>query len=373
MTGVAGDVDGCVRLGAALQRAAARVAGERDRLARARDGALGTWRGAAADAFGAQVDRQLAAADRLSAQLAHMTRVLTEFAADLEQAQLLARRADALLESAAPEDLTRGDRLRQAAQQAADEAHRRLAVGLHAAAADSGGWHLSPPSGPDWADLVDSLVVAPRAFAARAALRTDAASELVGLRKGATKEGTVAERAAARVDYNAALREVRELRKVESSYAGIADSVPVPRLLDLLDDPVAEGLPVLSRIPVASVVTVAASSYLDTQDGMSVGLAVTKNAAATGAGMLAYTGAAAGLAAVGLVGAPVILGAVGAGVVASWAVGEVVEHYGDDISAAAGEVADAVGDAAGAVGGAAEDAAGAVAGAASDAWHGVFG
>ena len=347
-------------------------------MAAARTAVLETWCGLAAEVFGQRVDQQLALADRLCAQLSQVGRVLIAFARELEAAQVLERRAAALDEACLPAEKLAADRLWQEAREATDEAHRHLATGLHAVQAEGdaggdGGWHVGPPSAPDWADLVNSLVLAPKAFAERAALRTQTAGELVGLLKAAARDGSVVERAAARVDYRAALREVRELRRVESTYVQLAEKVPAPEWLGRLDDPLVQGVPVLSKVPVSAIALVGVSSYLDTRHGMSVGMAVTKNVAATGSGMLAYSGAAAGLAAAGLVGAPVILGAVGAGFVVSWGVGEVVEHYGDDISEAAGEVAGAVGDAADAVGDAAGDAVDAVGGAASDAWHGVFG
>ncbi|MCA1710609.1 MAG: hypothetical protein LC789_02790 [Actinobacteria bacterium] len=396
MTFVRGDVDGCGALGATLQRAAAEVGSQARRLAQSPPRG---WSGEAAEAFRADAARQAEAADSLAEVLGHIGRALTTFAADLAHAQAMAARAAQCAadagaavgpgglvggpwapvptgpyatpdQAAAAARATRAEaaraeasRLVQAARDAEREAHDRLSRGLRAAApSEEGGWHLSPPGPPDWVDFVNGLVLAPKAFAERAALKADAAGEFARLLKGATRTGSVAERAAARSEWREALRDYRALRGTERQWAALADEVPLPGVLRALEQPLSESVPVLSKIPVSAVLLSGVSTYLDHEDGMSWGLAATKNVAATGAGMLMYAGAGAALAGAGFIGAPVVIVAVGLGFAMSWGVGQVVEHYGDDISEAASDAADAVGDAADAVGDTA-----------SRAWHSVFG
>ena len=359
MTAVRGDAAGCAAVGGALQRAARGVSEEAYRLRRA--AVVEGWSGSAADAFADTVARQQAAAAGLVSALGQAGRALATFAGELEAAQVLAARA------AWADDAATGERLAAAAGRAADEARTRLAAALRrldaeAAAAGAGGWSLGTPGLPDWADLANNLVLAPRAFAERAALEAAEAGRAAKLLKAGTKAGSAAERATARVQWREALRAYRELRDVSQAYDDLARVVPPPRWLMALDEPLAHTVPVLNKVPIAAVLLVGVSSAMDTADGMSPGLAVTKNVAATGAGMLAYGVAASALVTAGVVGAPVVLGAVAVGFVVSWGVGEAVEHYGDDIAEAAGDVAAAADDALDAVG----DAAG-------RAWDAVFG
>lgn len=368
MTTVAGDVAAAEALGTALQRAARGVASERDRLAAARAAALAQWSGDGADAFDAAVRRQELAAGGLGEAMAHTGRALVTFACDLRVAGQLAAAAARAADDG-PTAANEVARLLAAARQAEREAHERLARGLRrvhaelsAAPRAEGGWDLKPPGPPDWVDLVNNLVLAPQAYASRAAQRADDAGELAKLLKGATRTGGVAERAAARAEWKSALRRYRELRDVAEVYDDLGRRVPVPAWLGVLDRPLSGTAPVLKRVPISAPMLVGFSTAVDIREGMSPELAVTKNVAATAAGMAAYAATGVVLGAAGVVGAPVILAAVGVGFVASWGVGQVVEHYGDDLADAAGAVADGVSDLAEGIG----DAAG-------GAWRSVFG
>ena len=203
--------------------------------------------------------------------------------------------------------------------------------------------------GNDWTDFLSGVAMMPAVAARQMLDKSDEVGSTLGALKAARREGSPAERAAARRAYTAALREVRGLRKD----VGKLPWQP-PAWLERLNFPlgnVSERLgkiPGVRAVPVASVVLAALSTG---QDARELGLAhaASKNAASLGAGAGVAWGVTAGAAAVGVVGlAPVVAGVLVGGVVAA-GVGYAVQEYGDDVAEAAGDAFNAAGDAVGGV------------------------
>lgn len=386
MSLIAGDAAGCAVLARALGRVAAGVAAQ----ARALRSCLPIWNGAAGDA---ERSSALLLSDLLDAQadrLAGAGRALAEFAADLEGAQRQASAADCLPRQTA-DDLAERARILAVARRSADLAQDRLLTRLRGlgtlgpvvtgvpgpvmgpavpgTTAQGPGSPLSLPGPVDLIDLVNSLVMAPSALAGEAAKRALAAGLAARSLKDATRTGSAAERALARAEWREALRNYRHLRGSERAFAATAGRLPAPSWLTRVNSPLSEALPVVRSIPVASVLVVGAGTGLDVLAGKSVPMALTKNVAATAAGMAAFSGASTVLVGAGVVGGPVVLGAVAAGFIVSYGVGQAVEHWGDDVADAASAVGDAVGD----VASGAKDLAGGAGKAVSGAWNSVFG
>ena len=386
MSLIAGDAAGC----ASLARALGRVAGGVATQAGALRSCLPAWQGSAGEA---ERSSALQLSDLLDAQadrLAGAGRALAEFAAELEAAQRQACAADCLPRRT-PVDVAERVRVLAAAQRSADLAQERLLTRLRGLGTlgpvvsgvrgpvmgpavpgtpvQGPGSPLSLPGPVDLIDLVNSLVMAPSALAGEAAKRALAAGVAAKGLKDATRAGSAAERALARTEWREALRYYRDLRGTERAFSATAGRLPAPSWLTRVNSPLTEALPVLKSIPVASVLVVGAGTGLDVMAGKSVPMALTKNVAATAAGMAAFSGASTLLVGAGVVGGPVVLGAVAAAFVVSYGVGQAVEHWGDDVAGAAS----AIGDAAGEVASGAKDLAAGAGNAVSGAWNSVFG
>ena len=384
MIRIAGDATGC----SALARALGRVAGAVEAQAPALRACLPDWQGTAGDAERASA---LLLSDLIEAQAARLAaagRALAEFAVDLEAAQRQASGADCLPRRT-PDDVAERARVIVAAERSADLAHDRLLARLRGlghpgpALSELPRPVLGPPEGPrpapgsplslpgpvDLIDLVNSLVMAPSALAGEAAKRALAAGVAAKGLKDATRTGSAADRALARAEWREALRHYRDVRGTQRAFAATAGRLPAPTWLTRVNSPLTEALPVLKSIPVASVLVVGAGTGLDVMAGKSVPMALTKNVAATAGGMAAFSGTSTLLVGAGVVGGPVVLGAVAAGFVVSYGVGQAVEHWGDDVVDAATAVGAAVGD----VASGAKDLAAGAGKAVSGAWNSVFG
>ena len=172
-----------------------------------------------------------------------------------------------------------------------------------------------------------------------------------------------AARSRANKAYFEARRQARAANRLRLSTANALPAKYLPRsFLYDMNQTLKPGVAVLGRIPIISLPLAGVGFYMD-QKRMSAGKAAAKNLASTAAGIGAVV-------AVGAVGAPVLVG-VAVGAVVGYGVGLAVEHWGDDVAAAATSVARGVGDAAGkaseAVGDAAHEAKAAVGDAAGDA------
>lgn len=341
-----GDPAGCGALATVLTRTAGAIAKEADRVATVQV----DWLGSAADSYRAAAAEQSQAGRAVAEALGAAGRLLASFALAIEAAQSTERRAIAVTGLSADDE---AQRLLAAARCEAAAAQDRLAAGLRGlvgpattrtdSASHVAGAGLSPPGPFDYADLANALVVTPAAFAKKAELEALAAGRYARSLKDATRVGSLAERTVARREWRDALRAYRDLRQAEQAYAAVARVAPVPAWLSRANTPLSASTPVLRSVPIVSVALVGASTWSDHEAGMTLPHALTKNVAATGAGMAAFSGATSVLVGAGLAGGPVVLGAVAAGFVVSWGVGQVVEHWGDDIAEAAGDAFDAVG------------------------------
>ena len=400
---VRGDVAGCEALARTLHRTADGVGSAAAHLGTAR-AATPSWEGDAADGWRELAGRQRAAADDLAAVLAGAGRAVSRFAADLAEAQHLARRAEELAASAClslsssgtvpPVEVphgpyeteqdaddaaaarrraeTRADVLSLVARarEAERRAHETLLTGLRGLA--PGARACTPSSGarpgsgftlvPEWDDLVmaaHDLLLASRTIADGQSALAAAHGAFARQVRTAATGASGAEAAALRRLRNAELREMRHWRGSAATWAARADDVD--RLVPwarYADRPVAAAVPVLRSLPIVGLVTTGAGVALDVSTGTDAGTAVASNVASAGAAALAApvltAGAAALLGTATVAAAPVVIGVVGAAFIGV-GVGNAVEAWGDD-------VVDAVGDAAGG----AKDLAG-------KAWNAVFG
>ncbi len=373
---VRGDVDACGALGLLLQRAAAGTGDAAARLAAART-ATGSWTGAAADRWRTAEAAQSAAADDLARALLAAGSALTAFAAALADAQDLAARATAQAVAAglvldglggvAPVPVPYGPfavpEQEQAARRAAQQVEARTDVLRTVAAAREaerlaheqllrdlraldGGRHVAGPVGaprgphlppPGWTDLLDlahGLVLVPGEAYDRATAVARARGDLARQLKVAARSGTPAERALARKEWRAALRDLRAARAAAASHALAHTRLhPVSGWLRTADGPLAQRLGMARSVPLVSLALAGVGTGLDVRGGMAPTTAVVKNAAGTGAGIAAGSFAT-GLAATAMTGgavaaAPVLVG-VAAGAVVGYGVGWVVGEYGED-------------------------------------------
>ncbi|MFP5219886.1 MAG: hypothetical protein ACLGIG_09140 [Actinomycetes bacterium] len=351
---VRGDVAGCEALARALSRAADGVASAGDALAAAR-GATPSWKGDAGDGWRELAGRQRAAADDLAATLAAAGRAVQRFAADLAEAQHLARQAD---EPDAPWLVARAKEAERAAHETLVSALRGLPVGSRTPG-PAGGAQGAVVGWDDLVMIAHDLALSSRDIADGQAALAAAHGAFARQVRTAAGQASGAEAAALRRLRNAELREMRAWRGSATTWAARADGVQrVVPWARYAGRPVAAAVPVLRGVPVVGVFTTGAGIAVDVASGKDPGTAVASNVAAATAATVAApvitAGAAALLGTATVAAAPVLIGVAAAAFIGI-GVGAAVEEWGDD-------VVDAVGDAAGG----AKDLAG-------KAWNAVFG
>jgi hypothetical protein len=378
---VPGDAAGCAALGSALTRAATGTAQASQQLESARDATPG-WQGEAGGAWRATASKQVAAAGDLAQALAAAGRALSRFAADLEAAQQLAARAQALaadvclslsatgsvpavhvpmgpyVTSEQADDAARARRLAETrtdvldvvrrAKEAERLAHDTLRSSLSglAAAQCPAGRPGAPSPAPQWNDYLElgnELLLLPRRIAdgqsALAAAQGRFAREL----RTKARQATGSDAAALRRLRNAELRDMRAWRSSAATWAARADDVDtlVPWVRHA-ERTLHGSLPVLRRAPVVGVGLTGLGIAVDVGEGKPAGTAVASNVtgavAATVAAPLLTAGAATLMGTATVAAAPVVLGVVAAGVV-GYGVGKVVEHWGDDVVEGVGDLA----------------------------------
>jgi len=338
--------------------------GERDRRQASADlqAAQRALEGSRSRVLAAQQQQRSAAADPTGAAQVGASEAVSAAHGALAAAGQAVNRAQAALATAerairtAEQDLDEADREhRRIGEQCGDQVldARERPFSTHA-------WEfvvsaISSMGGPDWTDFMSGVTMMPAVAAKEMLGRADDIGSTLRELKQARRQGSPAERAAARTAYNAALREVRTLRRdvtrlpwrppgwLQAANTSLGDR----------NDLVRRFLPGVRVLPGISVVAAAASTAIDSSkdegdpDHMGVGHAIAKNAASLGAGAGVSYGIVAGAAAVGAVGlAPVVVGVVVGGLVAA-GVGYAVQEYGDDVAEAAGEALDSAGDALG--------------------------
>jgi uncharacterized protein YukE len=252
--------------------------------------------------------------------------------------------------------------VQQRAQDCARACARQIREVTTKAREDKRWWQkLSPPGVNDWADLANGLLWPSVQRAGDAAARHAELLKKVRQLDADRRGLTGAARSRANKAFFVARAQVRAANRVRLSAANAIPARYVPRsLLYQLNRPLAQGVPVLAKVPLLSIPLTGVGIAMD-RSRMSTSMAVTKNVAATAAGIGAVAVAA-------TFGAPVLV-TVGIGAAVGYGVGLAVEHWGDDVARGtssavrqvrdtAGKAADKIGDAVGSTSSKAKDTVG---------------